>query len=145
MFILPEVQEKVWKLKLKGFREVEIAQQLNVSRQAVNKAIRAVKSKLAELFVGLSKVLDCDIIKLDIEKGLFVGRGRQIRDTIYGCYVPGHGPILVFSSVLDLKDISVSANVQVLLSFAREYFDIDIKEVDKKALKKVLCEVFERL
>lgn len=143
LFKLPEAQEKTWDLKLRGYREVEIAQQLNVSRQAVNKAIRIVKSRLAEMFISISKVLDCDLIKLDVEKGLFVGRIRQNNKRIYGCYVPGYGLIVIFEDI-DLKN-KESTNVEILFRFASEYFGIKTEKIEQNALKKIIADVFEKL
>jgi len=143
LFKLPEAQEKTWDLKLRGYREVEIAQQLNVSRQAVNKAIRIVKSRLAEMFISISKVLDCDLIKLDVEKGLFVGRIRQNNKRIYGCYVPGYGLIVIFEDI-DPKN-KESTNVEILFRFASEYFGIKKEKIEQNALKKIIADVFEKI
>lgn len=143
LFKLPEAQEKAWDLKLRGYREVEIAQQLNVSRQAVNKAIRIVKSRLAEMFISISKVLDCDLIKLDVEEGLFVGRIRQNNKRIYGCYVPGYGLIVIFEDI-DLKN-KESTNVEILFRFASEYFGIKTEKIEQNALKKIIVDVFEKI
>jgi len=145
LLLLPESQDKMWSLKLKGLREAEIARKLNVTRQAVNKAIKGVKSKLADLFTGLSRTLDCDILKLDLEHGLFVGKIRQTGSKIYCVYVPRHGPIVLFEDLFKKGNLSSSPNILILLDFAKEYFNIGVKNINRKSIKHIVFEIFEKI
>ncbi len=91
MLRLPEGMERVWLMKAKGMREVEIAETLGVSRQAVNKALKDARVKLFEAFFGLAEVFSWDVVRVNAEKGFMVARGKcgdeNVR--IYAFYIPG--------------------------------------------------------
>ena len=93
MLRLPEGMERVWFMKAKGMREVEIAEALGVSRQAVNKALKDARVKLFEAFFGLAEVFSWDVVRVNAEKGFMVARGecgdKNVR--VYAFYLPGKG------------------------------------------------------
>jgi len=93
MFKLPDRMEEIWLMKARGLREIEIAERLNISKQAVNKAIREAKAKLFEMFLGLAEVFGFEVIRVNVEKGFTVAnvriRGDMIR--VYLFYLPGIG------------------------------------------------------
>ena len=93
MLKLPEGMERVWLMKAKGMREIEIAEALGVSRQAVNKALKDARVKLFEAFFGLAEIFSWEIIRVNAEKGFMVARGKcggkNVR--VYAFYLPGRG------------------------------------------------------
>ncbi|WP_371731714.1 helix-turn-helix transcriptional regulator [Thermococcus sp. ES12] len=93
MLRLPEGMERVWLMKARGMREVEIADALGISRQAVNKALKDARVKLFEAFFGLAEVFSWEVVRVNAEKGFMVARGkcldRNVR--IYAFYFPGKG------------------------------------------------------
>ena len=93
MLKLPEGMERVWLMRAKGMREVEIAEALGVSRQAVNKALKDARVKLFEAFFGLSEVFSWEIIRVNVEKGFMVARGKCSGKSVrvYAFYLPGKG------------------------------------------------------
>ncbi len=93
MFLLPEAMERVWLMRARGMREVEIARELGVSRQAVNKALRDARVKLFEAFFGLAEVFSWEIARINAEKGFMVARGRCLGRSVrvYAFYIPGKG------------------------------------------------------
>ena len=93
MLRLPEGMERVWLMKAKGMREVEIAEALGISRQAVNKALKDARVKLFEAFFGLAEVFSWEIIRVNAEKGFMVARGKCLDKNvrIYAFYFPGKG------------------------------------------------------
>ena len=93
MLRLPEGMERVWLMKAKGMREVEIAEALGISRQAVNKALKDARVKLFEAFFGLAEVFSWDIVRVNAEKGFMVARGRCLDKNVrvYAFYFPGKG------------------------------------------------------
>ncbi|AEK73003.1 hypothetical protein GQS_05510 [Thermococcus sp. 4557] len=93
MFRLPDGMEKVWLMRAKGMREVEIAEALGISRQAVNKALKDARVKLFEAFFGLAEVFSWDIVRVNAEKGFMVARGRCLDKNVrvYAFYFPGKG------------------------------------------------------
>ncbi len=93
MLRLPEGMERVWLMRARGMREVEIAETLGISRQAVNKALKDARVKLFEAFFGLAEVFSWDVVRVNAEKGFMVARGKcgdeNVR--IYAFYLPGKG------------------------------------------------------
>jgi len=64
MIRLPESMEKIWTMRAKGMREIEIAENLGISRQAVNKALKEAKAKLFEAFFALAETFSWEIVVL---------------------------------------------------------------------------------
>lgn len=99
MLRLPEGMERVWLMRARGMREVEIAETLGISRQAVNKALKDARVKLFEAFFGLAEVFSWDVVRVNAEKGFMVARGKcgdeNVR--IYAFYLPGRGIRAFFS------------------------------------------------
>jgi len=93
MLRLPEGMERVWLMKAKGMREVEIARELGISRQAVNKALRDARVKLFEAFFDLAEVFSWEIARVNAEKGFMVATGKCLDKSVrvYAFYIPGRG------------------------------------------------------
>jgi len=93
MFKLPDRMEEIWLMKARGLREIEIAERLNISKQAVNKAIREAKAKLFEMFLGLAEVFGLEVIRVNVEKGFTVANVRIRGDVrrVYLFYLPRVG------------------------------------------------------
>ncbi|NJE11233.1 sigma factor-like helix-turn-helix DNA-binding protein [Thermococcus sp. MAR1] len=93
MLRLPEGMERVWLMRAKGMREVEIAEALGVSRQAVNKALKDARVKLFEAFFGIAEVFGFEVIRVNAEKGFMVARGKCLDKNVrvYAFYFPGKG------------------------------------------------------
>jgi len=102
MLRLPEGMERVWLMKAKGMREVEIAEALGISRQAVNKALKDARVKLFEAFFGLAEVFSWEIVRVNAEKGFMVARGRCLDKNVrvYAFYFPGKGVKAFFGEEL---------------------------------------------
>jgi len=93
MLRLPEGMERVWLMRARGMREVDIARELGVSRQAVNKALKEARVKLFEAFFGLAEVFSLEIVRVNAEKGFMVATGRCLDKNVrvYAFYIPGKG------------------------------------------------------
>jgi len=93
MLRLPEAMERVWLMRAKGMREVDIARELGVSRQAVNKALKDARVKLFEAFFGLAEVFSLEIVRVNAEKGFMVATGKCLDKSVrvYAFYLPGKG------------------------------------------------------
>ncbi|QDA30886.1 hypothetical protein FH039_03680 [Thermococcus indicus] len=128
MFKLPEGMERVWLMRARGMREVEIAEALGISRQAVNKALRDARMKLFEAFLGLAEVFSWEIARVNAEKGFMVARGRCPDKTVrvYVLYFPGKGVRAFFGE--NLPDYVLEHAVEVGI----------IRKPDRKELIKAL-------
>lgn len=85
--------ERVWLMRARGMREVEIAEALGISRQAVNKALRDARAKLFEAFFGIAEVFGFEVVRVNAGKGFMVATGRcgEGNFRIYSFYLPGRG------------------------------------------------------
>ncbi len=93
---LPERMEQAWLLTARGLSEADAARELGTSRQAVNKAVRDARARLAAWFVEMTESLNADLIRMDAVRGLAVMRSRQLALRIYAIYVPGRGLRVIF-------------------------------------------------
>ena len=88
----PRMEEILLLASGKRMREVEIAEELGISKQAVSKALRESRARLTQIFLAVAEVLNSDIIRINVEKGFIVLRNRQTRAKLYVLYAPGKGP-----------------------------------------------------
>ncbi|RLF01187.1 MAG: hypothetical protein DRJ63_00350 [Thermoprotei archaeon] len=79
-------------------KEVEIAKELGILKQAVSKALREARAKLTQIFLMLSETLNSNIIKINVNKGFMVLRNREKLEKMYVIYVPGEGPRVFFGA-----------------------------------------------
>ncbi|USG99957.1 hypothetical protein K1720_00245 [Thermococcus argininiproducens] len=128
MIKLPESMEKIWTMRAKEMREVEIAETLEISRQAVNKALKDAKAKLFEAFFALAETFSWEIIRVNAEKGFMVAKGKcKEKDVrVYAFYIPKKGIKGFFDE--DIPDYIIQHALGIKL----------IKKPDKKELIKVL-------
>ncbi|MDK2783690.1 MAG: hypothetical protein PWP49_816 [Thermococcaceae archaeon] len=93
MIRLPESMERIWTMKAKGMREIEIAESLGISRQAVNKSLKEAKAKLFEAFFSLAETFSWEIVRVNAEKGFMVARGKcgGRATRVYAFYIPEKG------------------------------------------------------
>ncbi|AMQ18488.1 sigma factor-like helix-turn-helix DNA-binding protein [Thermococcus peptonophilus] len=93
MLKLPEGMERVWLMRAKDMREVEIAEALGISRQAVNKALKDARVKLFEAFFSIAETFSLDVVRVNAEKGFAVFTGKVLgkRVRVYAFYLPGKG------------------------------------------------------
>jgi transcriptional regulator with XRE-family HTH domain len=113
MLKLPEGMERVWLMKAKGMREVEIAEALGVSRQAVNKALKDARVKLFEAFFAIAEMFSWDVVRVNAEKGFAVFTGKVLGETVrvYAFYLPGKGIRAFFGD--DVPDYLLQHAVEI--------------------------------
>ncbi len=80
----------------KNLKEIEVAERLSISKQAVSKALREARGRLAQIFLTLAETLNADIVKVDVSRGCAVIRIRQLGMKAYLIYVPGKGVRTLF-------------------------------------------------
>jgi len=128
MIRLPESMERIWTMRAKGMREIEIAESLGISRQAVNKALKEAKAKLFEAFFALAETFSWEIVRVNAEKGFMVARGRCGNKTmrVYAFYIPQRGIRGFFGE--EVPELILQHAVELRI----------VKKPDKKELIKVL-------
>jgi len=134
MLRLPNKQEIVWELYLKGKKITEIAQKLGISKQAVSLYLKHARAKIMDIFVSLANVMDLDIIKMNAEKGILIGTIRQTDERIFIFYIPKKGPLAIYSGVLNSK-IKEDSNCRTVIEFYSKLLNIQEKDLRKVLLK----------
>ncbi len=144
MLKLPPRMEKILLLVHgKKLREVDVAEGLGISKQAVSKALKEGRGRLAQLFLSLAETLNADIIKADISKGYAIVRIRQLNAKAYLIYVPGDGLRVLFRS-----NINCSGDQ---LAFCKRIVDAAVKwriineDKAKDNIEDVIKEIINRL
>ncbi|WP_209475662.1 sigma-70 region 4 domain-containing protein [Thermococcus stetteri] len=113
MLKLPEGMERIWLLRARGMREVEIAEALGISRQAVNKALKDARVKLFEAFFSIAETFSWEVVRVNAEKGFAVFSGEVLgkRVRVYAFYLSGKGIRAFFGD--DVPDYILQHAVEV--------------------------------
>lgn len=130
MIRLPESMERIWAMRAKGMREIEIAESLGISRQAVNKSLKEAKAKLFEAFFSLAETFSWEIVRVNAEKGFMVARGKCGSRTtrVYAFYIPRKGiraffdnevPEFILQHALELRIIKKLDNKELINALER--------------------------
>lgn len=99
---LPDRMEEILLTASKeGVREVDIAKELGITKQAISKALREGRLRLTEIFVTLAEVLNADIVRVNVRKGFAILRSRQLGRKLYVIYVPKKGPRVIIEGDID--------------------------------------------
>ena len=99
----PRMEEVLLLVYGRGSREVDVAEKLGISKQAVSKALREARGRLAQIFLTVADLMGADIIRVNIEKGYAIVKIRQTRQKAYIFYIPGKGPKVVFEGSMRLS------------------------------------------
>ncbi len=99
----PRMEEVLLLVYGRGSREVDVAEKLGISKQAVSKALREARGRLAQIFLVVADLMGADIIRVNIEKGYAIVKIRQTRQKAYIFYIPGKGPKVIFEGSMRLS------------------------------------------
>jgi IS30 family transposase len=91
MIDLTERQIVLWKLKLKGLSPSEIAVNLNISRQAVHRALKSIESKVYKALIGVAKANRIEIREINVEKGYLIGWSPEFRCDVFVTFSASNG------------------------------------------------------
>jgi len=124
-FRLPERMEEIWFSIAKGERETDVATRLNITRQAVSKAIRVAYGKIASMFLELAEILNLDVARINVEKGYMIARSRQLGLRVYAFYVPSKGIRILFGIKPYCGNESLLQTCRLIIDWGRELKIID--------------------
>ncbi len=99
----PRMEEVLLLVYGRGSREVDVAEKLGISKQAVSKALREARGRLAQIFLAVADLMGADIVRVNIEKGYAIVKIRQTRQKAYIFYIPGKGPKVIFEGSMRLS------------------------------------------
>ena len=122
-------------------KEVELAKKLGISKQAVSKTLKEARSKLTEIFIRLSEILNSDIIKINVEKGYAILRNRQTGKKIYIFYVPGYGPQTLFEDKIECNNTNKSICTRIMEAALQWGIINNIDRDLNKMIEKIISEI----
>jgi len=123
-------------------REVDVAKRLSISKQAVSKALREARGRLAQIFLTIADLMYADIIRVNIEKGYAIIKLRQTKQKAYVFYVPTKGPRVIFENPINLDKNNVKLYEEIVET-AIKWRILRNKNLKTKDLVKVLTELFK--
>ncbi len=128
-----------------GLREIEVAERLKISKQAVSKALREARGKLAEIFLGIAEVLNADIVRVDISRGFAIIRVRQLNTKAYILYVPGKGARVIFKRRVECSGENESL-CRDIMNAAATWRILDKHQLEKYgSIENLVNEVISKL
>ena len=71
-------QRRFWRLRFDGLSQAEISRKVGITRQAVNKAINAIDSKVSKALLEAAQLYRIEISRVDPEKGFLLGRSSTL-------------------------------------------------------------------
>ncbi len=137
MLRLPNKQELVWAMKLRDIPSISIASELGISKQAISLYLKQARAKLTEIFLDIAQVMDLEIIKLNVDKGVFIGKIKQTGERVYIYYIPGRGAIAIYERLLKQNKLPQNSNIRYVSEFYRDLLGIRGND-DMKVLKKIV-------
>ncbi|KYK28851.1 MAG: hypothetical protein HXS48_13460 [Theionarchaea archaeon] len=72
-------QFEFWLKRREGKKNIEIAREYNISKQAVGKALQAADKKILKILIEMAQANRIEIRHIDEEKGLLYGRSSQLK------------------------------------------------------------------
>jgi transcriptional regulator len=75
-------QLKIWDLRRKGLREASIARDLNISRQAVHKAVDSANSKVSQALLETAQLNKMRVEAVDPATGVLKGYSSEFRTSV---------------------------------------------------------------
>lgn len=133
MLRLPEKQEKVWELSLKGISQKAIAEILGISKQAVSMYLKQAKAKLTEILLDVANAADLSVLKIDAQRGILIGKNKQLNEKVFIFYIPKRGLAIIFERIIRKENIPEDSVVWSVIDFYKGFFQEDNP---KKILKK---------
>jgi len=131
MLRLPEKQELVWEMSLRGKGVVEIAKKLGISKQAVSMYLKQARAKLSEIFLDLANFMDLSIVKMDVRRGILIGNIKQTGERVFIFYIPFEGPMAIYESVLKTGKCTEDINCLKVIQFYRELLGIKYEDITR--------------
>jgi len=135
--------EEIWLSIAKGEKEVNIANKLNITRQAVSKAAREARAKITSMFLELAESLNLDVIRVNAEKGFMIARSRQLGLRVYAFYIPGKGIRILFGIKPYCQGESMSQVCKLIVTMGRELNMI--REEVKGNVEELVDEIIKRI
>ncbi len=143
MKLPPRMEEVLLLIHGKGLREVDAAKRLDVSRQAINKALREAAGRLSQIFLELAEILNADIIRVNVRKGYAILRGRQLNTKIYAFYIPRKGVRVLFKNEVNCGDEGLRSLCTDIVKAAKEWGIIEEEGDDADTTLRNILKIIE--
>ncbi len=91
MLTITKKESNIWELHFKGFNGSEIARKLEITRQAISKALRNADSKILQELNENARMMGLAVTSINSEKGILRGYNTQIGAKTLIFYLPRSG------------------------------------------------------
>ena len=86
-----EKQFGFWKMRRSGMQNISIANKLGITRQGVSQALRVMDEKIESSLLEMAQANRIQVEKVDVEKGVLVGRSVPFQTAAYIFVSEKHG------------------------------------------------------
>ncbi len=91
MLTITKKESNIWELRFKGFNGSEIARKLEITRQAISKALKNADSKILQELNENARMMGLAVTSVNSEKGILLGYNPQIGAKTLIFYLPKSG------------------------------------------------------
>lgn len=146
MMTITKKESNIWELRFKGFNRSEIARKLDITRQAISKALKNTDSKILHELNRNARTLGLAVTLVNSEKGILLGYTPQIKAKTMIFYLPKSG----FHTWFEYGDrceecsgcITYDRCMNVLKE-ASEFWEVSIGENEEPT--KIAVKLFENI
>ncbi len=144
MLTITKKESNIWELRFKGFNGSEIARKLEITRQAISKALRNADSKILKELNEHARMMGLAVTSVNSEKGILLGYNPQISAKTIIFFLPSSGFHTWFEYPDKCEDcsscITYDGCVNVLKE-ASEFWSVPIEKDDEPT--KIAEKLFE--
>src|SRR4030042_2479702 len=84
-------QLRIWEMKRDGLTQVEIARQLGVTRQAINKVVDNIDQQISQTLKNVASTAKIEVRHLDSTKGILLGYSYEANERVIITFSTHHG------------------------------------------------------
>jgi DNA-binding CsgD family transcriptional regulator len=82
---------RIWGLRRDGLPQAEIARRLNVTRQAINKALRRINNNVSQTLEATALAAKIEVHHIDPKRGILLGFSHETKDQAIITFSTQHG------------------------------------------------------
>lgn len=110
-----------WTMKRKGMQNIEIAKSLEISRQAVSRALISVNRKIEKILLDMADANSIAVLKVSAEKGILTGRSIPLRCAAFIFISTNHGVQVWYEHEGDCENCEKYTQcIELLWDYAKE-------------------------
>lgn len=134
-------QFEFWLKRREGKKNVEIAQEYNITKQAVGKALQAADRKILKTLIEMAQANRIEIRHIDEEKGFLYGRSSQLNRDAAIFLSKKHGIQVWYDHTGDCRTCEHTQKCTEILSELADELGVDIEIVNPSKDAEKIFEV----